>query len=125
MLDDLVSAWEKTYLDKLGLIKQRRESGEATESEAWDLTKLEHIVIINELMMSRAVEEKGFWPNQEMANEVDSLSRLADQVWRLTGSEKDQVQKTLSYAFGKGNLIRSEQDGETCWRWRDYLERGN
>jgi anaerobic magnesium-protoporphyrin IX monomethyl ester cyclase len=125
MLDDFVMAWEKTYLDQLELIKQRRASGEATESEAWDLTKLEHIVIINDLMMSRAVEENGFWPNQETPNEEDSLTRLVDRVWRLTGSGKDQVQKTLSYAVGKGNLIRLDREGETCWKWRDHLERGN
>jgi anaerobic magnesium-protoporphyrin IX monomethyl ester cyclase len=122
MLDDFVTAWEKTYLDRLGIIKQRREKGEATESEAWDLTKLEYIVVINDLMMSRALEEKGFWPNQKTLSEEDSLGKLVDQVWRLTGSERELVQKTLTYAVGKGNLIRLDQDGMTRWQWRDYLE---
>ena len=122
MLDDFVIAWEKTYLDRLGLIKQRRASGEATESEAWDLTKLEYIVVINDLMMSRAVEEKGFWTNQEKLSEEDSLGRLVDRVWNLTGSERGLVQKTLTYAVEKGNLILSDQDGETRWRWRDFIE---
>ena len=125
MLDDFVSAWEKTYLDQLGLIKQKRERGEATEREAWDLTKLEYIVVINDLMMTRAVEEKGFWPNRKTLSEEDSLSQLVDQVWGLTGSEKKLVQKTLTYAVGKGNLLCLDQDGVTRWKWRDYLEGGN
>jgi anaerobic magnesium-protoporphyrin IX monomethyl ester cyclase len=125
MLDDFVSAWEKKLLEQLGLLKQRRDNGEATESEAWDLTKLEYISVINDLMMSRAIEEKGFWPNQSTLSEEDSLSRLADQVWSLTSSGKDQVQKTLTYALGKGNLICLDQEGETRWKWRDYLGGGN
>lgn len=125
MLDDFVSAWEKTYLDQLGLLKQKRESGEATESEAWDLTKLEYIVVINALMMNGAVEEKGFWPNRETFEEEDSLSQLVDRVWGLTGSEKELVQKTLRYAVGRGSLLCSDQDGVTRWKWRDYLQGGN
>jgi anaerobic magnesium-protoporphyrin IX monomethyl ester cyclase len=125
MLDDFVMSWEKTFLDQLGIIKQRRASGEATESEAWDLTKLEYIVVINDLMMSGAVEEKGFWANQVTLSEEDSLKKLGDQVWGLTGSEKELVQKTLRYAVGKGSLLRMDQDGVTRWKWRDYLDGGN
>ncbi len=122
MLDDFAVAWEKQLLDQLGLLKHRRESGQATESEAWDLTKLEYIVVINDLMMSRTVEEMGFWPKQENLSDEDSLGRLVDRVWSLTGSEKELVQKTLIYAVGKGNLLHSDQDGVTCWKWRDYIE---
>jgi anaerobic magnesium-protoporphyrin IX monomethyl ester cyclase len=121
MLDDFILAWEKKHLDQLGRLKQRRESGEASESEAWDLTKLEHIGVIHDLMMSQAVEENGFWDTQKWSSDQDSLNRLADQVWRFSRSGKEQVQKTLAYAFGKGNLIRLEQDGLTRWGWRDYL----
>jgi hypothetical protein len=118
-------AWEKQLLDQLGLLKQRRESGQATESEAWDLTKLEHITVIHNLMMSGAVEEKGFWINGGSITDKESLNELADRVWRFSNSEKEQVQKTLAYAFAKGNLIRLEQDGHTRWSWRNYLEGGN
>jgi anaerobic magnesium-protoporphyrin IX monomethyl ester cyclase len=125
MLDDFIVGWEKNLLDRLGLLKQRRERGEATESETWDLTKLEYIVVIHDLMMSRAVEENGFWADREVLSEEGSLNRLADRVWRLIGSDKNLVQKTLTYAVEKGNLINLDQDGETRWSWRDYLERGN
>jgi anaerobic magnesium-protoporphyrin IX monomethyl ester cyclase len=125
MLDDFALAWEKQYLDLLGQLKQKRDSGQATESEVWDLTKLEHITVIHGLMMSGAVEEKGSWAEQEFISDEDSLNRLADRVWRFCASGKEQVQKTLVYAFAQGNLIRLEQDGNTRWSWRDYLEKGN
>ncbi|OGP52067.1 MAG: B12-binding domain-containing radical SAM protein [Deltaproteobacteria bacterium RBG_13_43_22] len=122
MLDELVISWEKKYLDRLGLIKQRREKGEVAESEAWELTKLEHIAVINDLMMSRAVEEKGTWPRTDrFVSEEDSLDRLVDRVWNSTDSGRDQVHKALSFAVGQGNLICSTQNGLVCWTWLDYL----
>jgi anaerobic magnesium-protoporphyrin IX monomethyl ester cyclase len=125
MLDDFILGWEKDLLDRLGRLKQRREKGEVTESEVWDLTKLEHIVIIHDLMMAQALEEKGFWTIGEFSSDEDSLNRLSNRVWRFCGSGKEPVQKTLAYAFGKGDLIRKDQDGQTYWSWRDYLEKEN
>jgi radical SAM superfamily enzyme YgiQ (UPF0313 family) len=121
MLDDFALAWEKQLLDRLGQLKQKRDSGQATESEVWDLTKLEHIAVIHDLMMSGAVEDKGSWADQEFLSDEDSLNRLADRVWRFCGSGKEQVQKTLTYAFGTGNLIGLEREGNTRWSWRNYL----
>jgi hypothetical protein len=125
MLDNFAIGWEQGLLDQLDRLKQRRESGLATESEAWDLTKLEHITVIHELMMSGALEEKGFWTDQESNAETDSLNQLTDRVWRFCSSGKEQVQKTLAYAFRKGNLIRRQGDGHIRWSWRDFLERGD
>jgi hypothetical protein len=122
MLDDVVITWEKQYLDRLGEIKRRREKGEATESETWELTQLEHVVVVNALMMSRAIEEKGAWPSREALSEEASLNRLVDRVWDSTGSGRDQVQKTLAQAVGQGNLTRSEQEGVTRWIWKNYLK---
>ena len=122
MLDDVVINWERQYLDRLGEIKRRREKGEASEAEAWELTQLEYVVVINALMMSKVIEEKGAWPSQGVLSVEDSLNRLVDLVWESTGSGKDQVQKTLAQAVGQGNLIRSEQGGMTRWSWKDFLE---
>jgi hypothetical protein len=79
-------------------------------------------VVINALMMSRAIEEKGTWPSQGALSEEASLNRLVDRVWESTDSGRDQVQKALAQAVGQGNLIRSEQRGMTRWSWLDYLE---
>ena len=122
MLDGFAVAWEKELLDQLGHLKERRESGQATEKEAWDLTKLEHITVIHNLMMSGAIEEKGFWINGGSLNDEESLNELVDRVWGFSNSEKEQVHKTLIYAFGKGSLVRSDQEGLTRWKWRDYLK---
>jgi radical SAM superfamily enzyme YgiQ (UPF0313 family) len=122
MLDDVVITWEKEYLDRLGKIKRRREKGEASEAEAWELTQLEQVVVINALMMSKAIEKKGAWPTQGALSAEASLNRLVDRVWESTDSGRDQVRKTLARAVGQGNLIHSEQGGMTRWSWLDYLE---
>jgi hypothetical protein len=122
MLDDVVITWEKEYLDRLGKIKWRREKGEASEAEARELTQLEHVVVINALMMSGAIEAKGTWPSQGVLSEKDSLNRLVERVWESTDSGRDQVQKSLAQAVRQGNLVRLERGGMTRWSWLDYLE---
>jgi radical SAM superfamily enzyme YgiQ (UPF0313 family) len=122
MMDDVVQVWEQSYLDHLGRLKEQRAKGEITDQEAWELTKLEHIVVIHDLMTSRAVEEKGSWPRdgRPVSNE-DPLKTLAEMVWSSTRYDQSQVLRSLQYALEQGVLACSDQAGRVCWRWLDYL----
>jgi anaerobic magnesium-protoporphyrin IX monomethyl ester cyclase len=123
MMDEVVKVWEQSYLDHLGRLKEQRNRGEISDQEAWELTKLEHIVVIHDLMASRAVEEKGAWPMKgEPFSDKTQLARLAENVWSSTRYDQRQVLKSLYYAWKEGFLTCSEQEGQVRWRWQDYIE---
>ena len=61
-LDGIVKDWQKNFDTWLDDIKRRRDSGQATEEEAWPLTNLEHIVLIYDLMMKQLLEDIGWIP---------------------------------------------------------------
>jgi anaerobic magnesium-protoporphyrin IX monomethyl ester cyclase len=122
MMDEVVRVWQQSYLDHLGRLEDQRSKGEITDDEAWELTKLEHVVAIHDLMASRALEEKGSWPTngQPMSHE-SQLERLAEKVWPLTRYNREQVLKSLRYALGEGFLTFSINEGRARWGWLDYL----
>jgi len=122
MMDDVVSKWQKEFDDWLEYVRLRRETGEATEEEAWPLTRLEHTIVMYELMMERIVEEKGAWRNGGRPETRDeALGRLADAVVSSTKHSQDQVLRTLRFAADGGNLRYSADNGRSRWEWVDYL----
>jgi anaerobic magnesium-protoporphyrin IX monomethyl ester cyclase len=122
MMDEVVMAWEQSYLDHLGRLKDQRAKGEITEKEAWELTKLEHVVAIHDLMASRAVERNGSWPLDGQPSIRESqLERLAENVWSSTRYPQEQVLKSLQYALGEGFLTFSVTAEQVRWGWLDYL----
>ncbi|MBU2551973.1 MAG: B12-binding domain-containing radical SAM protein [Proteobacteria bacterium] len=122
MMDDIVIEWEREFDEYLGDIKQRRELGQTTPEEAWPLDKLEHTVLIYDLMMNGAIEERGHWPQGPgPVSEAEALATLADRIMDRTRESRAQVESTLGYALGKGALELREEDGLLRWAWVEYL----
>jgi anaerobic magnesium-protoporphyrin IX monomethyl ester cyclase len=123
MMDEVVRVWQQSYLDHLGRLKDQRARGEITEKEAWELTKLEHVVAIHDLMNHRALEEKGSWPLDGQPPDRESqLENLAERVWSSTRYDQNQMLKSLQYALGEGFLTFSVNQRQVRWGWLDYLE---
>ncbi len=80
MLNETVMEWEKKFDERLGKIKRLMERGEATKEEAWQLQKLEHTVLIYDLMMGRVLEEKGFWNHKDKTDSGDALKKLITPI---------------------------------------------
>ena len=116
-------SWENEFNQLLGNIKQRMQSGEAAPAEANQLINLERIVLVYDLMMKNAVEQKGFWSdNGRPVGAAANLKTLCSRVGTLVDAGPQQLQDTLDHAMQHGNLKCIDADGRIRWQWVDYLE---
>jgi anaerobic magnesium-protoporphyrin IX monomethyl ester cyclase len=121
-LNGIVKDWQRNFDLWLDNIKQRRESGEATEEEAWPLTNLEHIILIYDLMMKQVIEKIESIPiNNACAGRKNELARLADRIDGTIPHTPEQIRKTLQFAAERGYLTQIQTDGHCRWKWLDYL----
>ncbi|MBA7561131.1 hypothetical protein ES708_02766 [subsurface metagenome] len=80
-LDEIVIEWESEFNEWLGEIKRLMETGEATEDEIRQLTRLERCVLIYDLMMGKVVEERGSWrKGNKVVSDSDALRTLVNRV---------------------------------------------
>jgi anaerobic magnesium-protoporphyrin IX monomethyl ester cyclase len=122
MMDDIVIDWEHQFNLWLDDIKQRREKGETAESEAWPLTKLEHTVLLYELMMNNVIEDKGvFKHNAVPTTKTAAVKLLVDQIEGAIDQTRRQMILTLSFALDRGYLSYTNRNGFCRWKWTDYL----
>ncbi len=123
-LDRIVIGWEKKFDEYLGHLARLREAGNAAAETVWPLTRLEHTVVIYDLMMSRAIEERGCWRNG--AGPVDPESAVRTLLARIPVPKsanygRDQVEKSVRFSVNEGNLVFSQGNGMVRWRWVDRL----
>ena len=121
-LDEIVIEWESEFNEWLGEIKRLMETGEATEDEIRQLTRLERCVLIYDLMMGRVVEERGSWhKGNKVVSDSDALRTLVNRVVSSTDKADEQVFDTLNYAVEQGNLRYVEDNGLIRWEWVEFL----
>jgi anaerobic magnesium-protoporphyrin IX monomethyl ester cyclase len=60
-MDAIVIDGEQQFDQWLADIGRLREEGRASEETAWPLVRLEHTVVIYDMMMKRLIERKGAW----------------------------------------------------------------
>jgi anaerobic magnesium-protoporphyrin IX monomethyl ester cyclase len=119
MLDEIVIDWEQKYKNYLGTLKELRESGEGTPEEVWPLTRLEHTVLIYDLMMADAIETHGLL---DTPGGGDGFSLLVEKIGGLFPKYTiEQWRNTLTFAVDQGYLKCFAADGATRWAWVDYL----
>jgi radical SAM superfamily enzyme YgiQ (UPF0313 family) len=121
MLNETVMEWEKEFDERLGEIKRLMERGEATKEEAWQLQKLEHTVLIYDLMMGGVVEEKGFWNNKDKTDSGDALKKLINNIKGSIDYSRKQISETVNFSVEQGYLNYKEEKGQIRWEWVDFL----
>jgi anaerobic magnesium-protoporphyrin IX monomethyl ester cyclase len=122
MMNDIVIDWEHQFNLWLDDIKHRRETGEATASEAWPLTKLEHTVLLYELMMNTVIEDKGIFKTTHVPlTTAAAVKLLTEHLAGAVNQTQRQMILTLSYAVEQGYLTYTHRDGYCKWEWVDYL----
>jgi anaerobic magnesium-protoporphyrin IX monomethyl ester cyclase len=123
MLDDIVIEWENQFNGYLQDIKNRMKTGEAGSREIWEVSNLERIVLIYDLMMKRTIEDKGTWKTHRNPRPTDSeaLKTLVDRIKDLAAAEPETIQAGLEHAVQQGNLICAIEGGQVKWQWVDYL----
>jgi anaerobic magnesium-protoporphyrin IX monomethyl ester cyclase len=119
MLDEIAVEWEDRFNRYLADIKDRMQRGLASAEETYQLTNLERIVCVYDLMMKRTIEKVGSWPaDKGPAAEVD---RLIERVQPAADAITAVLRDALENAVLRGHLIAENGHGRIRWRWRDYL----
>jgi radical SAM superfamily enzyme YgiQ (UPF0313 family) len=121
MLDEIALEWEERFNNYLGDIKKRMASGQASVAEAYQVTNLERIVLVYDLMMKRVIERNGTWVDGSEPDAVTPLDALIRRVAAATSHGESGVREALETAMRQGHLIATRQNGRICWNWKEYL----
>jgi anaerobic magnesium-protoporphyrin IX monomethyl ester cyclase len=122
MLDDIVIKWENEYNQLLGDIQQRMQTDEASDEEVQQLTNLERIVLVYDLMMQNAVEKKGCWPHDGLPLDPEAILKvLSDRIGATLDTKPQLLHDTLNHALRQGSLAYTQADGTIRWQWVDFL----
>jgi anaerobic magnesium-protoporphyrin IX monomethyl ester cyclase len=123
MLDKIVIEWEDEYNQLLADIKKRMQRQDASEEEEQQVTNLERIVLVYDLMMKGAIEQNGSWHHEGRPPSTgDSLKILSNRINPMIDAEPMLLYATLDQVLKQGCLNYTEIDGNTQWHWVDYLE---
>jgi len=122
MLDEVVLGWEEKFDEWLGILDKKYKSGEVSKEEAWPLLKLEHTVLIYDLMMGRGLEENGTWPvSEHPSSEREMIRKLSRKLIGTVKFSQEKIVATLKYAYGQKYLRPVQQDDLIQWEWNSYL----
>ncbi|MFO7707529.1 MAG: radical SAM protein [Desulfobacterales bacterium] len=122
MLDEVAVAWETSFNRYLGEIRDRIPRGEATPEEVHQLTNLERIVAVYDVMMQRVIETRGHWrTNGRIRAAERPLEKLLSRVLANGFADRPAVRDAIEKAVTDQTLICQEQGDRVEWRWRDYL----
>jgi hypothetical protein len=121
-MDAIVLEGERQFDEWLGDIGRLREEGRATAEETWPLVRLEHTVVIYDMMMKRLVEKKGAWPIEKSDEaHTHALNKLIHRVSGNLDHPPARIQAAVEFAAEKQYLTRSAAGGRIQWSWVDYL----
>lgn len=121
-MDAVVIDGEQQFDRWLADIGRLRESGQATENATWPLVRLEHTVVIYDIMMKRLVEKMGACPDGDPGTaEAHSVERLIRRVSGELDHPQERIRAAIAFAVEEHYLSRTSTDGRTHWSWVDYL----
>ena len=121
-MDAIVIQAKQQFDGWLGDIGRRRDAGETRQEVLWPLIRLEHTVVLYDMMMKRLVEEKGRWLVDITAGPPFScVSELVRRVSDHLDHPLPRVEAAIDFAIAHGHLGHLVSDGRVRWSWVDYL----
>jgi radical SAM superfamily enzyme YgiQ (UPF0313 family) len=122
MMNAVVIEWENRFNEWLGEIERRIGVAEATEEETWQLKRLEHTVLIYDLMMGEFLEKKGSWfMGESTISDEEAFQTLVEKFASSAHFDAEQISDTLNFALVTKNLSCIRKNGHIQWKWADYL----
>ena len=121
-MDAIVIEGERQFDRWLSEIGHRREQGCASAQETWPLVRLEHTVVLYDLMMKQLVEEKGAWHSgQPIDNAQQALDGLLGRVANDLDHPTARIRAAIEFAHDNRALEYRCMGGSIRWSWIDYL----
>jgi radical SAM superfamily enzyme YgiQ (UPF0313 family) len=121
MLDEIAVEWEDRFNRYLGDIKDRMQRGRASAEEAHQVTNLERIVCVYDLMMKRTIEQVGEWTPGNGGGSDLGLNGLIERVQSAAGGDAATIRDALTAAARQANLVCEQARDRIRWHWRDNL----
>jgi len=122
-MDAIVDESKRQFDQWLAKIDQRRSKGLATAEEAWPLTRLEHTVVLYDIMMKRLIEEKGCWTIGRSGDGPEGCRDfLIERLCQNLDHPRKQIRAAIAFAVAEGYLAWVREAGRVRWAWVDYLQ---
>jgi len=122
MLNEIAESWDAGVIKSLEDMRLRIEDGSASEYETWQIYNLDRFCFLYDLMMGSVIEENGRWSNDGIQlKSENALETLADRVYSRTKKNRDETLTLLRDLYERKGLIFSDVNGESRWRWNDYI----
>jgi anaerobic magnesium-protoporphyrin IX monomethyl ester cyclase len=122
MMDAIVIEWEDEFNEWLGYVQHQMLKGEATKEEAWQIIRLEHTVLIYDLMMGKIIENYGSFTCGEGPISGDAaLNRLVKLLLGSTSYQEKKLRDTLRFSVEQGYLRWYQQGDRIRWEWAEFL----
>jgi radical SAM superfamily enzyme YgiQ (UPF0313 family) len=122
MLNSIAEDWERITHETLAEIRERMESGVASDDEAWQIQNLDRFLFLYDLMMDRSIEENATWRNGEMVrNDREAIAQLATRIKKNQNVDTQIVNEVLTYAFQRGSLFFEQANNQVSWKWQNYI----
>ena len=128
-MDAIVIESEKEFDRWLYKIGRRRAMGLADEKEAWPLTRLEHTVVIYDMMMKELIENRGFWPvdaNQDdpgQPGEQGPVEQLIQRATKDLDHPPQRIRAAIEFAVTENYLEVTKTSGRVSWSWVEGFAR--
>jgi anaerobic magnesium-protoporphyrin IX monomethyl ester cyclase len=128
-MNAIVIESEKEFDRWLAKIGRRRAMGLADGNESWPLTRLEHTVVIYDMMMKRLIEKRGFWPidaSQDNPGQPGEQLPVEQLIQRATEDLDHPVQRiraAIEFAVTENYLEVTKTSGRVSWSWVEGFAR--
>jgi hypothetical protein len=123
-MNAIVIESEKEFDRWLAKIGRRRAMGLADEKEAWPLTRLEHTVVIYDMMMKRLLENRGFWPvDASQDNPGHLVESLIERATEDLDHPPQRIRAAIEFAVTENYLEVTRTSGRVSWSWVEGFSR--
>lgn len=121
-MDAIVIDSERRFDQWLADISRHRDHGDITDAAAWPLVRLEHTVVIYDMMMQQLIEKKGTWQSRQSDDvAAHRLDKLIDRVSGDLDHPQKRIRAAIIFAAAKEHLTCLKANGRIRWAWVDYL----
>jgi len=117
-MDAIVIESKKEFDRWLANIERRRAMGRIDEKEAWPLTRLEHTVVIYDMMMKGLVEKRGFWAVDSSHEDPGHLVEpLIERATEDLDHPPQRIRSAIEFAVKENYLDMTKTAGRISWSW--------
>jgi len=123
-MDAVVIESKKEFDRWLAKIGRRRAQGLADEKEAWPLVRLEHTVVIYDMMMKGTIEKRAFWPADASHDDpVHLLEPLIERAAQDLDHPPQRIRSAIEFAVTEKYLEMTKTNGRVSWSWVEGVAR--